>query len=61
MRVKTFISNSATEIDKQVNDWLNKNNAKITLHDIKVQYASQSGKLVYVVIYNHYAVENIED
>ena len=59
MRVKTFVSNSVNEIDKVVNEWLKKNNNKIKLHDIKVQ--AISGRVIYVLIFDHYAIEEIED
>ena len=59
MKIKTFISSSVNELDKIVNSWLEKNSSKIRLHDMKVQ--STSGKLVYVLIFEHYSVEEIED
>ena len=61
MGVKTFIAGSVHDMDKAINNWLTKNDSKIKLHDIKVQYCGYTGKLIYVIIYDHVAIEEIED
>ena len=50
--LETDLSDKETEL---------KNDSKIKLHDIKVQYCGYTGKLIYVIIYDHVAIEEIED
>ena len=61
MKIKTFMAATTHEIDERVNSWLFKNDSKIKLHDIKFQYSGYTGKLLCIIIYNHYSVEEIED
>ena len=60
MRIKAFIGSSVNELERLVNSWLEKNSRKIDLHDIKVQSTS-SGSVLIILLFNHYAVEEIED